>query len=95
MVFLWVQNKNDPKITKPALQCKPLAPAGPGWCYPITAAAAPNKCPGQITRNKTGQKFDPKKRAALPLVICWPMLSPSSWPLELQPIRNARKNILR
>jgi hypothetical protein len=89
MVFLWVQNKNDPKITKPALQCKPLAPAGPGWCYRITAAAAP------ITRIKTGQKFDPKKRAALPLVICRPMLSPSSWPLELQPIRNARENILR
>jgi hypothetical protein len=29
MVFLWVQNKNDPTIAKPATQCKPLAPAGP------------------------------------------------------------------
>jgi len=36
MVFLWVQNKNDPKITKPALQCKPLAPAGPMLAHALT-----------------------------------------------------------
>ena len=61
MVFLWVQNKNDPKITKRAKQCNALAPAGPLLALSVEQLLHRSIDPAPITRNKTGHKNRPKK----------------------------------
>ena len=95
MVFLWVQNKNAPNITKPAKQCNALTAQPPLAGLIPSPAAAPIDSPGQLNQAQNRPQKPTQKTALLcPPGYLLQQLA-HALTLQLQPIRNTGQNILQ